>query len=66
MPGERRPRKCTVCGKPLSQYNPNRYCFCHALKMAEKKSRDSERIKARNEAEYQKAKKEEKCLSSEQ
>jgi hypothetical protein len=31
-------RKCCVCGKPLSIYNPEKFCFCHSLEQEEKRT----------------------------
>ncbi len=24
-------KKCSICGKKLSRYNPNNECFCHSI-----------------------------------
>ena len=32
----KRQRKCKICGKVLSMYNENKYCFVHVMKGFEK------------------------------
>lgn len=35
-------RKCKVCGKLLSIYNENKYCFAHTMKGYELEKRESD------------------------
>ena len=37
---EPRVRKCGVCKKPLSKYNPNDYCFAHIMAGFKKEQQD--------------------------
>jgi len=53
-------RKCKVCGKLLSMYNDNKYCFVHMLKGYELEQQESDARKFVSYRKHQKRMRENK------
>ncbi len=57
VPQRRTKKSCNICGKTLSSYNRNKYCFAHISKGLEREFRTKEERENRLAKDYQRKRK---------